>query len=63
MAKPTHGWNRKIIGRQAGRFIQAWSHGMSVQTTASTDVGWVYDRRFLAHDPGAAHVERSEWTS
>lgn len=50
----------EIIGRQAGSYVQEWSHGMSVQTTEIQGVGWVYDRRFLAHDPGAAHVERPE---
>jgi len=33
---------------------------MSVRASETRSVGWVYDRRFLAHNPGAAHVERPE---
>ena len=33
---------------------------MIVRTAEAKTVGWVYDRRFLDHDPGASHVERPE---
>ena len=33
---------------------------MIVRAAEAKTVGWVYDRRFLDHDPGASHVERPE---
>jgi acetoin utilization deacetylase AcuC-like enzyme len=33
---------------------------MIVRTADAKPVGWVYNRRFLDHDPGASHVERPE---
>ena len=33
---------------------------MIVRAAEAKTVGWVYNRRFLDHDPGASHVERPE---